>query len=163
MVRQGSAKPSSTSSNLVVTSKRFPNVKAFGNLFVLLHPPLPRVTIAVSCAERSVCHARSNHRDPHHPDPRYAGAVSERRRPQDRRAVREAGHRDAGGPALPLSAQIYGFFKALLHCRGTLRHRVRREGRGVRQARRAHPARRAADGADHGRGRCFQPGDHLVQ
>ena len=44
-----------------------------------------------------------------------------------------------------------------------MRHRVRREGRGVRQARRAHPARRAADGADHGGGRCFQPGDHLVQ
>ena len=39
MVRQGSAKPSSTSSNLVVTSKRFPEASASG-IFVL-HCPLP--------------------------------------------------------------------------------------------------------------------------
>ena len=39
-----------------------------------------------------------------------------------------------------------------LHCRGSARHRVRGEGRGVRQTCRAHPAGRAADGAHHRRG-----------
>ncbi len=46
-----------------------------------------------------------------HPDPGHPGAVSQRRRPQDRRAVREAGHRDPRRPALPLSAQILDFTK----------------------------------------------------
>ena len=40
---------------------------------------------------------------------------------------------------------------------------VRRQGRGVRQTRRAYPAGRAADGAHHCRGRCVQSGDHMVQ
>ena len=41
VVRQGSAKPSSTSSNLVVTSKRFPNVKAFGIFLFCCILPFP--------------------------------------------------------------------------------------------------------------------------
>ena len=47
MVRQGSAKPSSTSSNLVVTSKRFPEASASGIfLFCVVpyQPPRPFVT-----------------------------------------------------------------------------------------------------------------------
>ncbi len=84
-------------------------------------------------------------------------------RPQDCRAVREAGHPDPQRPALPLSPPVSGFFKALLHRRGPRRHRVRREGRSVCKARRAHPAGRAADGAHHRRGRCIQSRDHVVQ
>ena len=42
-------------------------------------------------------------------------------------------------------------------------YRVRREGRSVCKARRAHPAGRTADGAHHRRRRCIQPRDHVVQ
>ena len=58
--------------------------------------------------------------------------------------------------------RVFGFFQALHHCHRPAGHRVCRQGGGIRQARRARPARWAADGADHRRGRCFQSGDHLV-
>ena len=51
----------------------------------------------------------------------------------------------------------------LLHCGSSRRHRMRSKGRGIRKARRAHSAGRAADGAHHCRGRCSQSGDHMVQ
>jgi len=44
------------------------------------------------------------------------------------------------------------YIEALLHCGSPCRHGMRGQGRGVCQARRAHPARRAADGAGHRRG-----------
>ena len=60
-------------------------------------------------------------------------------------------------------AQIYRLHETLFHRRSPHRCGVRGQGRGVRQARRAHPAGRAADGAHHCRGRCVQSGDHMVQ
>ena len=64
---------------------------------------------------------------------------------------------------LPLPAQIYRLHQTLFHRRSAHRCGVRRQGRGVRQTRRAYPAGRAADGAHHCRGRCVQSGDHMVQ
>ncbi len=95
---------------------------------------------------------RHGRRASHHPDAGYSGALPERRRPQDRRAVREAGHPDPQRPALPLSPPVSGLFQTLFHRGSPCRYRVCRKGRGVCQAGRTHPARRASDGAHHRRG-----------
>ena len=48
MVRQGSAKPSSTSSNLVVTSKRFPEASVSG-IFCFALSPAGVLALSVTC------------------------------------------------------------------------------------------------------------------
>ena len=49
MVRQGSAKPSSTSSNLVVTSKRFPEASASGIFCFVLSPADRKASDCLAC------------------------------------------------------------------------------------------------------------------
>ena len=58
MVRQGSAKPSSTSSNLVVTSKRFPEASASGIFCFALSPAGGRDEL--KCAPLRSAHIQRN-------------------------------------------------------------------------------------------------------